>query len=647
MDERQQAAGRRQEGCPALKCGERHDGIAGNPAVHGGEGKGAGADRVQGGQGGEKDYGVKIDKILASVLERRLKSITEEMSIALTKTTRSPILCEAKDFVTGLYDAKGKMLEQTENLPILSFSLGPVCEHIVKYFGDDLHPDDVIFHNDVFSMGNQNNDVAVYKPIFYEDTLVAWSACKGHQADIGGAVAGGYNPNATEVWQETLRIPPVKVYDRGKLRRDVWDLIFANIRYDTVAEDMKAEIGSCVVGERGILGLVGKYGLEVFNAHKEYIFDSTERMMRFEIRTIPPGIYKGESTVYFDGKHKGSKFKIRVKITVKGDEIEFDYTGTDEQTRGFVNGTYTSSASATTLTFLQMVNPDIPHNDGMVRPLKIIIPKGTILNANYPAATTFGNHLCPPNADAIIRALAKVIPDRVTAGWNQLLCGLTNGIDPRKRASFVDICFFGMKGGSGAMNGVDGYDHIGMIDASGGVLDQDYEMFEQQTPHILWEHEYLEDSAGAGRWRGGLGIQTRYELRGENVKVVTFGDGDVEPAFGLFGGKDGGLNFIRLIYPGGKKYTTTSKDMIEGIRPRTIWFQQAGGGGGYGDPYLRPAEKVQHDVKNGVVSIPAARRMYGVVIDSRTLEVDGKATARMRGKGIMNVGKAGSDACKC
>ena len=597
--------------------------------------------------GGEKDYGVKIDKILASVLERRLKSITEEMSIALTKTTRSPILCEAKDFVTGLYDARGKMLEQTENLPILSFSLGPVCEYIVRYFGDDLHPGDVIFHNDVFSMGNQNNDVAVYKPIFHKDTLVAWSACKGHQADIGGAVAGGYNPNATEVWQETLRIPPVKVIDRGRLRKDVWDFIFANIRYETVAEDMKAEIGSCVVGERGIVGLVEKYGLEVFNAHKEYIFDSTERMMRSEIRTIPPGVYKGESTVYYDGKHKGSRFKIRVKITVSGDTIEFDYTGTDAQTKGFVNGTYTSSASATTLTFLQMVNPDIPHNDGMVRPLRIIIPQGTILNANYPAATTFGNHLCPPNADAIIRALAKVIPDRVTAGWNQLLCGLTNGIDPRKHASFVDICFFGMKGGSGAMKGVDGYDHIGMIDASGGVLDQDYEMFEQQTPHILWEHEYLEDSAGAGHWRGGLGIRTRYELRGENVKVVTFGDGDVEPAFGLFGGRDGGLNFIRLMYPGGRKCAVTSKDLIEGIKPGTIWFQHAGGGGGYGDPYLRPAENVQRDVKNGVVSIAAAKRLYGVVIDPKNLEVDADATAKARGKGIMKVGKTARDDCEC
>jgi N-methylhydantoinase B len=169
----------------------------------------------------ETRNGVKIDKILVSVLQRRFKSITEEMSIALTKTTRSPILCEAKDFVTGLYDAKGGMLEQTENLPILSFSLSPVCRYINEYYGDEIYPGDVIFHNDVFSMGNQNNDVAVYKPIFFKDSLVAWSACKGHQADIGGAVQGGYNPNATEVFQETLRIPPVKVYEHARGNRQL------------------------------------------------------------------------------------------------------------------------------------------------------------------------------------------------------------------------------------------------------------------------------------------------------------------------------------------------------------------------------------------------------------------------------------------
>jgi N-methylhydantoinase B len=575
---------------------------------------------------------MKIDKILASVFQRRFKSITEEMSITLTKTTRSPILCEAKDFVTGLYDGKGKMLEQTENLPILSFSLGPVCEYIVEYFGDEIYPGDVIFHNDVFSMGNQNNDVAVYKPIFDKDKLVAWAAAKGHQADIGGAVPGGYNPKATEVFQETLRIPPVKVYERGKLRRDVWDLIFANIRFDIVAADMRAQIGSCVVGERGILKLIDKYGLDVFESHKGYLFDSTEKMMRAEIKTIPNGVYKGEATVYYDGRTPGSKYKIRVKITVDDEEIAFDYSETDSQTDGFVNGTYTSSASATLLTFLQMVNPDMPHNDGMVRPVKIIIPEGTILNAKYPAATTFGNHLCPPNADAIIRALSQAIPNRVTAGWNQLLCYLTSGYDTRKKDSYVDIGFMGLKGGSGATYKVDGYDHIGMIDASGGVLDQDYEMFEQQTPHLLISHEYWPDSAGAGRWRGGLGVETRFKIGGESTKVVTFGDGDVEPPFGLFGGKKATLNTIELQYPDGNVYKTTSKDLVEDVPAGTVLFQQAGGGGGYGNPYSRDPALVVKEVKNGIISMEKAKVDYGVVIDPETFEVKSTETKKLREK---------------
>ncbi|MFH1754443.1 MAG: hydantoinase B/oxoprolinase family protein [Candidatus Latescibacterota bacterium] len=571
-----------------------------------------------------------IDKILVSVLQRRFKSITEEMSIALTRTTRSPILCEAKDFVTGLYDGKGKMLEQTENLPSLSFSLGPVCEYIVEYFGGEIYPGDVIFHNDVFSMGNQNNDVAVYKPIFYEGTLVAWAAAKGHQADIGGSVAGGYNPKATEVWQEALRIPPVKVYEKGKLRRDVWDLIFANIRFDIVAADMRAQIGSCVVGERGIVTLVDKYGLDVFESHKEYLFDSTENMMAAEIRNIPNGIYNGEATVYYDGRTPGSTYQIRVKIEVEDERITFDYSGTDPQTDGFVNGTYTSSASATLLTFLQMVNPDIPHNDGMVRPVKIIIPEGTILNARYPAATTFGNHLCPPNADAIIRALSQAIPERVTAGWNQLLCYLTTGFDRRKNDNYVDIGFIGLKGGSGATNGVDGYDHIGMIDASGGVLDQDYEMFEQQTPHLLLHHEYWMDSAGAGRWRGGLGVETRFKIGGGRTKVVTFGDGDVEPAFGLFGGGDSTLNKIELQYPDGTSVQTTTKDLIENVPEGTILCQLAGGGGGYGNPCLRDARQVAREVKNGIISIELARKLYGVAVDPDSFELNEAETTRLR-----------------
>ncbi|HEY5633596.1 MAG TPA: hydantoinase B/oxoprolinase family protein, partial [Burkholderiaceae bacterium] len=436
-------------------------------------------------------------------------------------------------------------------------------------------------------------------------------AVKGHQADIGGNVRGGYNPNAVEVWQEALRIPPVKVYERGKLRKDVWNLIFANIRLDIVQHDMKAQIGACTVGERRMLELLGKYGLESFESHKLALFEATRRMMQAEIGRIPNGRYSGEGEVYYDGRHEGSRFTIRVDIEVADESIRFDYSRTDAQTNGFVNGTFTSSASATILTLLQMVNPDIPHNEGMVQPIEIVIPEGTILNAAYPKATTFGNHLCPPNADAIIRALAPAMPDRVTAGWNNLLCSLTTGTDPGNGETYVDIGFMGLKGGSGAMRGTDGYDHIGMIDASGGVLDQDYEMFEQQTPHRLIRHEYLSDSAGPGQWRGGLGVETVFEIGSEDTQLVTFGDGDFEPAFGLFGGGEGTLNFIRLTYPDGSVVVPKNKDLITGVPRGTVYHQQAGGGGGYGDPARRDRGVLAREVRDGVISIEAAREKYG------------------------------------
>lgn len=553
-----------------------------------------------------------IDPILLSVFARTFRSITDEMSGAVVKTTRSPILCEAKDFVTGLYDAKGQMLEQTENLPILAFSLAPVCKHIVATFGEDIHDGDVILHNDVFSFGNQNNDVAVFKPIFHDGALVAWSAVKGHQADIGGAVAGGYNPNAREVWQEALRIPPVKIYERGKLRKDVWDLIFANIRFDIVQHDIKAQMGACTVGERRMQALLAKYGLETFEAHKAALFDATQQMIEAEIGRIPNGVYSGEGMVYFDGHREGSTYTIRVTITVEDAHIKFDYSQTDPQTDGFVNGTYTSSASATLLTLLQFIDPEIPHNEGLVRPIEIIIPEGTILNAAYPKATTFGNHLCPPNADAIIRALASVIPDRVTAGWNNLLCSLTTGLDPESREKYVDIGFMGLKGGSGAMQGTDGYDHIGMIDASGGILDQDYEMFELQTPHRLVRHEYIPDSGGPGCWRGGLGVVTEFVIGSDDTQLVTFGDGDFEPAFGLTGGHDSILNTIELTYPDGKKVTPRNKDLLMGVPKGTFYHQIAGGGGGYGDPRERDRAKLVEEVRDGVVSEEAARDVYGL-----------------------------------
>ena len=578
------------------------------------------------------EHKAEKDKVLTSILQCRFKTITEEMGYTLLRTTRSPILNEARDFVTGIYDAKGRMLEQAEYIPVLAFALQPVCQKIIEYFGDDIHPGDVIIHNDVFTGGNQNADVATFKPVFHNGELFAWAAVKGHQADIGGAVAGGYNPNAREIWQEALRITPVKIIEKGKIRQDVWDLIFANIRYPIVEEDIKAQIGGCIVGERLFQTLIDRYGIESLRDHIELLFDSTEKMVRSEIDRIPDGSYEGQSWMYYDGFHKGSKFKIKVTITVAGDEIFFDYTGTDQQTEGFANAPLGASISAIILTFLMLIDPNIPHNDGLTRPLHIHIPPGTFLNANFPAATTFGNSITGPNADAILQAFSKALPDRITAGWNRMLALAISGHDSRVNRPYVDILFNALKGGSGATRGCDGYDHIGLINCAGGILAQDPEMFELQTPNVILKHEYAADSMGAGQWRGGLGVETVIRIEGENTKGVVFGDGIDEKAraFGLFGGTEGAINELDFKFPDGNIHRPESKEIIPDLPEGTVVHQVAGGGGGYGLPHIRPVEQVMKEVRNGILSVRKAFEDYGVVIDSETLEVNLDETNRLR-----------------
>ena len=575
----------------------------------------------------------RVDPVLASVISRRLKSITGEMGLALLRTTRSPILNEARDFVTGLYDADGNMLEQTEYIPVLAFALQPVCKEIVTFFGDEIEPGDVILHNDVFSGGNQNNDVAVFRPVFDGSTLVAWAACKGHQADIGGAQAGGYNPDAREVWQEALRIPPLKIYEGGRLRRDVWRMVFANIRYPVVEEDIKAQIGATRVGERSVLQLVQRHGLEAFIAYKNHLFDAAEAMVTKEVQAIPDGTYRSESTVYYDGVTDDTEMMIRLAVTVDGGRITFDFTGSSPSTPGFVNAPWSATASAVTLSFLMLINPDIPHNAGAFRNLDIVNPEGSFLNAPFPAATTFGNSITGPTSDAIMKAFAQAVPERVSAGWNRFLGFALTGHDPRRGRSYTDILFLALKGGSGATWNADGYDHIGLINCAGGILAQDYEMFEIHNPHLLLRHEYAVDSAGPGRWRGGLGVETEFRIDGENVTAVAFGDGIEEGAraFGLFGGRSGSVNSAVLVSPDGGRRVPKSKEILRAVARGTIHRQVAGGGGGYGDPFERSADLVAEEVRDGLISLRSAEADYGVAIDPDDGSVDRAGTARLRG----------------
>ena len=574
-----------------------------------------------------------MDPVLTSVIGGRLRTIGQRMGVVVERSARSPLLVEGRDFSLGIYDPDGVLIEQTEYIPVLGYATSPGMRAIAEYFRErGVYEGDVVLHNDPFTGGNQLSDWKVAKPVFHDGEHFAWVVIAAHQADIGGAVPGSYNPNATDLWQEGLRITPLKLYEGGRRRDDVWDFVFGNVRLDVVADDVTAMIGACNVGERELKALAGRYGLHTLREATAGFLDAAEQSARSVISRIADGTYRAEWYVNDDGIDHDRRWTIRLAVTVAGDHIVFDFTGTDPQARGYVNAPLAVTLSSVMIAFFMIAGEEIPHNDGVMRAIEVIAPEGSIVNPVFPAPTGFGNHLSDQIAAVIMLALAEAMPERVTACWNHLMAAIVAGWSERTQQPYVDILINACKGGGGGTYGADGYDHIGLITSGGAIAAQDPEMFEVVNPLFLHRYEYLPDSAGAGEWRGGLGVETILEFESGPVQASVFGDGGTEDmaAFGILGGLAGVPNLVELTFPDGRIYRTRLKDLVEGIPAGTVYRQIAGGGGGYGDPRRRPVERVLEEVRHGTISAESARRDYGV--DVKGDRVDEKETARLRAR---------------
>jgi N-methylhydantoinase B len=563
------------------------------------------------------------DPILTSVIANRLKAIGERMGLVVERSARSPLLVEGRDFSLGIYSHDGVLLEQTEYIPVLGYATAPGMRAIAEAFRDTVQEGDVVLHNDPFTGGNQLSDWKVAKPVFHEGEHFGWVVIAAHQADVGGAVPGSYNPNATDLWQEGLRITPLKLFEGGRRRDDVWDFVFGNVRLDVVAEDVSAMIGSCTVGERELKTLLARYGTETVRAATASLLDAAEQAARAVIERMPDGVYRAEWYVHDDGIDHDLEATIRVEITIEGSRIRFDFSDTDPQVTGYVNAPLAVTISSVMIAFFMIADEELPHNDGIMRCIDVVAPEGSLVNPRYPAPTGFGNHLSDQIAAVIMLALAPAVPRQVTACWNHLLATIVAGWSTRADAPYVDILINACKGGGGGTYGADGYDHIGLITSGGAIAAQDPEIFELVNPHFLHRFEYLTDSAGAGQWRGGLGVETVFTFEDGGVQASVFGDGGTPEtaAFGILGGARGARNEVEFRYPDGTIYRPHLKDLVSGIPAGTVYRQVAGGGGGYGDPRERPVERVLEEVRNGVISVESARDDYGVEIDPETWAV--------------------------
>lgn len=572
-----------------------------------------------------------LNPILVSVVSNRIKAIGEQMGVVIERSARSPLLVEGRDFSLGIYDVEGRLIEQTEYIPILGYAAAPTMQYVAQKFRGKVSDGDVILHNDPFTGGNQPADWKIIRPVFAEGEHLAWVIISAHMSDVGGAVAGSYNPNATDVWQEALRLTAVKVLEKGEIREDVWELIFGNVRLKSVEDDVRAMIGACAVGERELRKLVSRYSVETFRQVVESMLDAAETAAKQVIRQIPNGVYEQKWAANYDGITDDTTPTLQVRITVEDEHLTFDFAGTDPQTPGYVNAPLAVTLSSVMITFFMLAETDVPHNDGIMRCIDVMVPEGTFLNCSFPAACGFGNHLSDQICSALMAALAEALPERVTAGWNPLLSAIINGEHPTSHEPFVDILINASKGGGGGTYGADGFDHVGLI-ASGGALGaQDPEMFEIMTPSFIEKFEYATDSAGPGRWRGGLGIESVFRFTGDGIQASIFGDGDAEDfvAQGSNGGLPGTLNLIEFQFPDGRHLVPKNKDLVAGIPAGTRFHQIAGGGGGFGNPHERPVERVAEEVRYGYVSVAAARRDYGVAVDRHGV-IDETETAMLR-----------------
>src|SRR5436305_4061756 len=446
-------------------------------------------------------------------------------------------------------------------------------------------------------------DLTAFVPVFADGEVVFWSVNRAHQSDIGGSTHGAYNPAATEIWQEGLRVTPLKLYDAGELRDDVLKMIATNVRHPhDFMGDLRAMIGSARVGERRLLALADEYGPKTAVGAVDEILDGAETQARACVRTWKDGVYRGESILDDDG-HGTTDIWIRATVTKKGDALTVDLSDSHPQVEGFINSSFPNTMSAVHMAFAYLIDPRTPKNSGTFRPVKVIAKPGTIVNPLPPAPVTLStNHCAQDIAEAMIKALAPAAPERAIAGWGRRFRIAIKGVNPRTKRPFIWHMFHARPGG-GATAAGDGWETAGEGQAAGGIKFGSVEVAEARFPLTFEHHEFRADSGGAGQHRGGVGAVLRLRVDITEPAVAnTAGDGVRHAPYGLLGGQDGLPHRYRLRSRSGKTRVLKTKEVGIPVRPGDVFVVESSGGGGYGPAARRPRPARERDRANGVVT---------------------------------------------
>ena len=550
------------------------------------------------------------DPFTLEIIKDTLVAIGDEMFVALQRTSKSPIIYEVLDYACGLTDARGQMLAQGQGVTGFLGTLGQAVAEVRGKFAGRLHPGDIIITNDPYGGGGTHpSDVSLILPVFFRRRLVAFMVNKAHWTELGGKDPGSWTTDATEVYQEGLVFPCVKLFDRGRPVASVLDLLAANVRLpDMTLGDLWAGVAALRVGERRFVDLCEKFGPAAMQRAIEHLLDHGEALTRRELRRLPKGVFEAGDMIDDDGIGHGP-FPVRVTVTITDDEFVCDFTGTHPQVPGPINATRTGLLSSIRTIFKAVTGPLIPVNEGCFRPVKVICPPRTIFTAERPAPVSTYWETKAYAIDLVWKALAPVLPDRLTAGHFLSVCGtVISGRHPDTGDLFILV--EPQAGGWGAGARKDGESGL-VCSGDGETYVIPVEVTETRHGVMVDQFAFNVDGGGAGQFRGGRGLVRDYRIIADEAQLTaTFGRFKFPP-WSVAGGHPGSPNFVKVLHQGGREVVfgkCARYRLARGDVARLV----TGSGGGWGDPARRDRALIQRDLRDEMITPEEAHETYGL-----------------------------------
>ncbi|BBK40706.1 hydantoinase B/oxoprolinase [Allostella vacuolata] len=571
-----------------------------------------------------KPAAAALDPITFAVVKNAMDAIVDEIAYTVIRTAKSEIVKDVMDYSAAICDARGEMVAQAKTIAQHLGAIPEAMASVQARWAGRIAPGDAIILNDPYLGGMHLPDIFMFHPVFHEGAVLAWIVVICHHTDVGGRVPGSNAADSTEIFQEGLRLPPLKLFEAGRINETLEAVIAINVRVpDRVLGDLHAQHAACQVGAREIGRMIQRYGGAGFSGYLDALLDYAERMTREEIRTWPDGTYRFTDHIDSDGL-SDAPVPLSVAITVAGDQLTVDWAGSSPQVRAAINSTLSYTKSNTFLSVRCALKGDIPNNAGVFRAITVTAPEGSVLNPQPPAAVAARALTGYRVMDTMFGALAQIVPDVMPAageGGNTVVC--IAGRKPDRSPFIVVDMISGCWGGRPDQDGIEA-----ITNPSQNLSNAPVEVMERTHPVRIESYALVPDSCGAGRWRGGLGLERSYRLLADEAVLQLRADRVLYAPYGLDGGGTGGPagNWLG---EGAARRALPGKVTMEMRRGEVLTHHQAGGGG-HGDPFARDPERVAHDVWNGKVSVEFARTRHGVAVDAATGTVDAAETTRLR-----------------